>query len=316
MPISAKCADCGKQYRLSDNAAGKSFSCKECGNKVRVPRPKPLVQEAEDPWDDNDQEAAEDSWDVEEEDYRPVVRNQSRNQNKSRSGSRNRKKRASKNNPFSVGNIVKIVSAAIFGLIVLLVFIGAIMKKVGNPKGANNPVANRAEDNISNWRQVKFDKEGLSIKMPDNAESRKKRTGPEGNTKYRSISEGILFMTNKFYGCEIACAHLPYLEQEATPQEKDAIHREFVKSVKEEVRQQLQIPGVTILEERDIKQKGLNGVRFRYTKDKMTITYWTFITEKAAVDINFFELSKSPKDSMKKQFIESLEIDGKKVMLK
>jgi dienelactone hydrolase len=37
MPITIKCPDCQKAYRLGDQLAGKKFRCKECGSTVAVP---------------------------------------------------------------------------------------------------------------------------------------------------------------------------------------------------------------------------------------------------------------------------------------
>ena len=67
MSIAVKCDECGKQYRVKDAAAGKSFPCKECDNKVRVPRPKKKKKQPEvDPWDD------EDEWDDAEAESLPT----------------------------------------------------------------------------------------------------------------------------------------------------------------------------------------------------------------------------------------------------
>lgn len=38
MPISAACA-CGKRFRVPDDKAGRTLTCKECGGTFRVPRP-------------------------------------------------------------------------------------------------------------------------------------------------------------------------------------------------------------------------------------------------------------------------------------
>jgi hypothetical protein len=44
MSISVRCGSCGKSYQLKDAAAGRQFSCKECGKPVRVPRRKKTPQ--------------------------------------------------------------------------------------------------------------------------------------------------------------------------------------------------------------------------------------------------------------------------------
>jgi len=38
MPVMARCRECGKQYRMRDELAGKVLPCKECGADFRVPR--------------------------------------------------------------------------------------------------------------------------------------------------------------------------------------------------------------------------------------------------------------------------------------
>ena len=61
MTILASCTACSREYRLKDEMAGKSFSCKDCGEKVRVgdgtasARPKPSAKSKQrepenDPW--------------------------------------------------------------------------------------------------------------------------------------------------------------------------------------------------------------------------------------------------------------------------
>jgi len=40
MAIIFKCRQCGKRYKVRDEAAGKRVECKECGQKMRVPTPK------------------------------------------------------------------------------------------------------------------------------------------------------------------------------------------------------------------------------------------------------------------------------------
>ena len=38
MPISVSCPVCGTQYNVKDEAAGKQFKCKICGNFIPVPK--------------------------------------------------------------------------------------------------------------------------------------------------------------------------------------------------------------------------------------------------------------------------------------
>ncbi|MEZ6056589.1 MAG: hypothetical protein R3C01_07780 [Planctomycetaceae bacterium] len=37
MPISCACGDCGREYNVADEAAGRQFKCKDCGSVVSVP---------------------------------------------------------------------------------------------------------------------------------------------------------------------------------------------------------------------------------------------------------------------------------------
>jgi len=39
MPISVECSGCGKQYRVSEQAAGKKLRCRNCGRDMLVPEP-------------------------------------------------------------------------------------------------------------------------------------------------------------------------------------------------------------------------------------------------------------------------------------
>ncbi|APZ95720.1 hypothetical protein [Fuerstiella marisgermanici] len=39
MPVIAECFDCGRQYRLADDKAGRKIRCKQCGSVVDVPKP-------------------------------------------------------------------------------------------------------------------------------------------------------------------------------------------------------------------------------------------------------------------------------------
>ena len=40
MPIAISCKDCGRDYRLKDELAGKKIKCKDCGATVAVPAPR------------------------------------------------------------------------------------------------------------------------------------------------------------------------------------------------------------------------------------------------------------------------------------
>ncbi len=59
MPIRVKCRSCSKALAVKDSAAGKTLKCPECGEPIRVPRPKPAVEEYEeyDEYDDGEYEA-------------------------------------------------------------------------------------------------------------------------------------------------------------------------------------------------------------------------------------------------------------------
>jgi ribosomal protein S27E len=47
MPITVQCEGCGKQYRVSDQAAGKRLRCRECGRDMLVPMPGAASEEAD-----------------------------------------------------------------------------------------------------------------------------------------------------------------------------------------------------------------------------------------------------------------------------
>ena len=51
MTIEISCSNCGEEFRVRDEAAGKSFKCKLCGTTVRVP------DDEDEPEDDEDDEA-------------------------------------------------------------------------------------------------------------------------------------------------------------------------------------------------------------------------------------------------------------------
>lgn len=47
MPITVDCSGCGKQYRVSDQAAGKRLRCRECGRDMIVPMPSAASDESD-----------------------------------------------------------------------------------------------------------------------------------------------------------------------------------------------------------------------------------------------------------------------------
>src|SRR5215211_3805113 len=47
MPIDFNCQGCGKHYRVRDELAGRVAQCKNCGQKMTVPRPAPIEEPPE-----------------------------------------------------------------------------------------------------------------------------------------------------------------------------------------------------------------------------------------------------------------------------
>ena len=73
MAIEVSCSNCGEDFRVKDDAAGKSFKCKVCGTKVRIP-------------EIDDEDAADDF---------PPPRRRSRDENDGEDRPKRRKKKSS-----------------------------------------------------------------------------------------------------------------------------------------------------------------------------------------------------------------------------
>jgi hypothetical protein len=71
MPVQIGC-ECGKRYRVADEARGKRLRCKACGKELAIPRKKPAVQDEELEFAELDLDAAAD--DDDEPDLPPPVR--------------------------------------------------------------------------------------------------------------------------------------------------------------------------------------------------------------------------------------------------
>ena len=54
MSIKFECPDCFREYRVKDELAGRSVSCKDCGSKIAIPDSDAYGEE----WDDYDEEPA------------------------------------------------------------------------------------------------------------------------------------------------------------------------------------------------------------------------------------------------------------------
>lgn len=67
MPISFSCSDCGRQYKVKDELAGKRTKCKDCGSPIQVPHGDEEEDEVYDA-EYSDHEAEEQDYGYEEED--------------------------------------------------------------------------------------------------------------------------------------------------------------------------------------------------------------------------------------------------------
>ncbi|VAX36414.1 hypothetical protein MNBD_PLANCTO02-463, partial [hydrothermal vent metagenome] len=116
MSIAVKCRECGKQYNVKDTAAGKSFDCRECDNKIRVPRPRPKkrppvkkkrpaddVWDDDESWEDADSWDDEDSWEDEEDDYQEPRQRRKSSPSRRTTGGKKKKKKKSSPLPMMLG---------------------------------------------------------------------------------------------------------------------------------------------------------------------------------------------------------------------
>ena len=106
MPISVECSICGKKYRVPDEKAGRSISCKDCGGEIDVPGGRRRAKD-----DDDDDDV-------------PVRRKSTK-----------KKKRSEE------GNSSGLLIAGGIGAAVLVVGIGVFFAMRGKPD-AGNPIAN------------------------------------------------------------------------------------------------------------------------------------------------------------------------------
>jgi WD40 repeat protein/phage FluMu protein Com len=117
MPIRVKCRSCSKVLAVKDTAAGKTLKCPECGEPVRVPRPKPPEEEEYEEYDEYD--------DAEYEAPQPRRHSPA---GKS-SGSGGKKKSSRKSNPTPL-----IIGGAIGGVVVIGIIVAVLMSG-GNGDG-------------------------------------------------------------------------------------------------------------------------------------------------------------------------------------
>lgn len=151
MPIAAKC-ECGKTYKLGDDAAGKKFKCKACQAVVRVPVPK--TAPPEDEFDDFG-DLGDDFGDDFGEDYPPEPapprkKSGRKAKGKSKSGGKKKpakkkggkKKGSSEMSPAVKYSLAGGIVVATVGLIVGILFmngtIGGGSKSTGGDNTANN----------------------------------------------------------------------------------------------------------------------------------------------------------------------------------
>ena len=52
MSVEFECSECSREYRVKDELAGRSVTCKDCGTKIAVPS----VEADDDEWGDYDEE--------------------------------------------------------------------------------------------------------------------------------------------------------------------------------------------------------------------------------------------------------------------
>ncbi len=116
MTISVRCSECAKKYTVKDEAAGKSFKCKDCGATLAVPAAKPRP----------DEDAFEDYEDDSFEAEAPAPRRSKKPTAGSRGGTT--KKKSAKS---SSGGSIVFIGGAVLGAIVLLAGLGIAVSKLG-----------------------------------------------------------------------------------------------------------------------------------------------------------------------------------------
>jgi len=97
MAIQFKCKKCGKDYKVSDDKAGKKFKCRQCAAPVQIP--------------DTDVEDLSEDWDDDEAESAAPVRRRSKSTTKSKSKAKDKKKSSSgaNQNLLIIGGIVALL---------------------------------------------------------------------------------------------------------------------------------------------------------------------------------------------------------------
>lgn len=121
MSLIAECLDCGKQYRVADDKAGRQFKCKDCGSTIQIPGGD------DDDYDlgHHDEYGADDRRGGDYDEPRPRRRSGGSGRKKSRS-----KRKSSVNPGLIIGGVVG-------GIVVIGVLVGAVVLI----RGSFSPVA-------------------------------------------------------------------------------------------------------------------------------------------------------------------------------
>ena len=311
MPIAVTCSDCGKLYRLKDSVAGKSFACKECGTKIQVPRPRPKKKESANPWDDVDEREDADEWEAEDDDSRQSERSAPRKRKSpSRGKSNNNNKSKKKSSMLSLlligGGLFAFLLCA--GFAVLMFGVASSLK----PRGGNIASSNDAnngdfeQNEFGTFQRITFAGGKASAMMPNTAKAKNSQNVNLGkSTKHSTFNQGLNFLTNKYYACEIIKTVIP---AEITPE----LRPEFDKNAFKIVDDQFRSGKFKLLDDRTITLGTVKGHEYRYQSNKFIITLQTYIGKDVSLDANFYEWEDSPKPKLKKQFFDSIEIEGNK----
>ncbi len=191
MPIAISCKDCGRDYRLKDELAGKKIKCKDCGATVAVPaprrkgdpvRPSKKKNDDEDFLDalsssgleDGDEFGGDD--DESESTPRPVARKKSAS-----------KKKKGKQGSSSGGTIAKVGGGA-FGALFVITFLVRLIATLGG--GQLGGVT---------WQEFQSPNGRYTVSLP--GAGKEKPGQPLGTTTYLAET--------RQYACAVTHATLP-----------------------------------------------------------------------------------------------------------
>jgi len=127
MPIRVKCRSWSKVLAVKDTAAGKTLKCPECGEPIRVPRPKPPEEEYEeyDEYDDGE---------YDDEEYEaPQPRRRSPARKSSGSGGKKKSKKQPNRTPLIIGG-------AIGGVVIIGIILAVLMSGGGDAGNGGDTV--------------------------------------------------------------------------------------------------------------------------------------------------------------------------------